>query len=261
MTKDKLVNSLLKGLGILEAFTPSQFSLSFQELTMKTGFPKTTVFRFLRTLTSHGYLSLDSKSKKYFLGPRVMSLGFTVLSGMDLRNVALPYLEELARLSDQNVNLAILDKTEVVLIERLKKWQILDFNIQVGGRLNCYQTSMGRAILAFSNQKKFLSILNVLLKNREAVRHIGPKGAKLIKKLKEARLKGYALNDEELIKGLRSIAAPIFNAQGDVEGAINIPVFSHMVSREELIERYAPLLIKTARNISAARGLTDQELG
>jgi IclR family pca regulon transcriptional regulator len=95
MTKDKLVNSLLKGLGILEAFTPSQFSLSFQELTMKTGFPKTTVFRFLRTLTSHGYLSLDSKSKKYFLGPRVMSLGFTVLSGMDLKNVALPYLEEL----------------------------------------------------------------------------------------------------------------------------------------------------------------------
>lgn len=116
---------------------------------------------------------------------------------------------------------------------------------------------MGRAILAFSNQKKFLSILNVLLKNREAVRHIGPKGAKLIKRLKDARLKGYALNDEELIKGLRSIAAPIFNAQGDVEGAINIPVFSHMVSREELIERYAPLLIKTAREISAARGLTD----
>jgi IclR family pca regulon transcriptional regulator len=67
--------------------------------------------------------------------------------------------------------------------------------------------------------------LNVLLKNREAVRQSGPKDAKLIKNLEEAQLKGYALNDEKLIKGLRSIAAPIFNAQGDVEGTINIPVF------------------------------------
>jgi IclR family transcriptional regulator, pca regulon regulatory protein len=255
MKKNKLVNSLLKGLSILEAFTPSQFSLSFKELCAKTGFPKTTVFRFLRTLTSHDYLSLDSKSKKYFLGPKVMSLGFAVLSSMDLRNVAFPYLEELARTSDQNVNLAILDNTEVVVIERIKKWQMLDINIPVGGRLNCYQTSSGYVILAFSNQEKFLSILNTLLKDKEVVKYIGPKGIKLIKKLKETRLKGYALGNEEFIKGVRSIAAPIFNAHGDVEGAVYMPVLSQAISREELIGRYTPLLIDTAKKISTARGL------
>jgi IclR family pca regulon transcriptional regulator len=261
MKESKLVHSLLKGLNILETFTPSQHNLSFQELCVKTGFPKTTVFRFLRTLTTHDYLSLDSKSKKYFLGPKVMSLGFAVLSSLDLRNVAFPYLEELARASDQNVNLAILDNTEVVVIERIKKWQMLDINIPVGGRLNCYQTSSGYALLAFSNQEKFLSILQSLLKNREVVKQIGPKGAKLIKRVKEARLKGYALCNGEFTKGVRSIAAPIFDVRGDVEGAVYIPVLSQAVSREELIEHYTPLLLRTARKISAARGLPIQPEG
>jgi IclR family pca regulon transcriptional regulator len=255
MKKDKLVYSLLKGLNILEAFTPSQSSLSFQELCMKTRFPKTTVFRFLRTLKSRDYLSLDLKSKKYFLGPKVMSLGFTVLSSMDLRNVAYPYLDELARTTDQNVNLAILDNTEVVVIERIKKWQMLDINIPIGGRLNCYQTSIGRAILAFLSKEKFLSLLNTLLKDKEVVKHIGAKGRKLIRILKEVRLKGYALSDEEFIRGVRAIAAPIFNAQGDVEGAVYMPIISQAKSQEESIERYAPLLIETAGKISTARGL------
>jgi len=261
MKEGKLVNSLIKGLNILEVFTPSQSSLSFQELTLKTGFPKTTVFRFLRTLASHDYLSFDSKTRKYFLGPKVMSLGFAVLSGMDLRHVASPYLEELARVSDQNVNLAILDNTEVVVIERIKKWQLLDINIPIGGRLNCYRTSSGQAILAFLNQDKFLSILSTLLKDKEVVKHIGPKGKKLIKKLKDTRLRGYTFCNGEFTKGVRSIAAPIFNARGDVEGAVYMPVLSQAISREELIDRYAPLLIDTARKISTARGLPAEGLG
>jgi IclR family pca regulon transcriptional regulator len=173
---------------------------------------------------------------------------------MDLKNVAFPYLEELARISEQNVNLAILDHTEIVVIERIKKWQILDINIQIGGRLSIYQSSPGRAILAFLNEEKFESIFNALLKDPKALPHIGVNGTKLIKKLKEARLRGYVLNDEEYFKGLRSIAAPIFNAQSDVEGAVYMSVFSQMVSREELVKHYVPMLMDTARKISAARG-------
>jgi IclR family pca regulon transcriptional regulator len=261
MKESKLVNSLIKGLNILEAFTPSQTSFSFQELTKKTGFPKTTVFRFLRTLTFHDYLSFDPKTKKYFLGPRVMSLGFAVLSGMDLRHVASPYLEELAKVSDQNVNLAILDNIEVVVIERIKKWQLLDINIPIGGRLNCYQTSSGQAIMAFLKQEKFQSLLKILLKDKEAVKHIGPNGSKLIKKLKEAWQKGYVFCNGEFAQGVRSIAAPIFNAQGEVEGAVYMPVLSQAVSREELVERYAPLLLDTAKKISTARGLPAEAFG
>lgn len=254
MKDDKLVNSLIKGLNILEAFTPTQTSFSFQELVIKTGLPKTTVFRFLRTLTLHDYLSFDPKNRKYFLGPRVMSLGFAVLSGMDLRHIANPYLEELARVSDQNVNLAILDNTEVVVIERIKKWQLLDINIPIGGRLNCYQTSPGQAILAFLKEEKFKSLLKTLSKDKKVIEYIGPKGSKLINKLKEVQQKGYVLCNGEFAQGIRSIAAPIFNAQGEVEGAVYMPVLSQSVSREELIDRYAPMLLETAKKISKARG-------
>jgi IclR family pca regulon transcriptional regulator len=127
--------------------------------------------------------------------------------------------------------------------------------------LNCYQTSIGRAILAFLHQEKLLPILNNLLKDAEAVKHIGPKGRKLVKILKEVRLKGYALSDEEFIRGVRAIAAPIFNAQGDVEGAVYMPVFSQLLGSEESIERYAPLLMDTARKISTARGLPVEAFG
>jgi IclR family pca regulon transcriptional regulator len=250
-----LVNSLIKGLNILEVFTPSQSSLTFRELNLKTGLPKTTVLRFLHTLTSHDYLLFDPKAKKYFLGPKVMSLGFAVLSGMDLKHVASPYLEELARISGQNVNLAILDSTEVVVIERIKKWQLLDINIPIGGRLNCYQTSPGLALLAFLKQVKLQSVLKTLLKDKEAVKFIGPNGSKLIRKLQEVRKNGYVFCNGEFVKGVRSIAAPVFNAQSEVEGAVYIPVLSQAVSREDLIVRYAPLLMETAKKISAARGM------
>jgi len=253
-----MVKSLIKGLNILEQFTASRSSLNFQELVSRTGVPKATISRFLRTLTSQGYLSFDPKYKKYFIGPKIIALGFSALSDMDLRNMAYPYLEELAEKSHQCINLGILDDTEVLLIcaERVKKWHILGINVHVGSRLNLYQTSIGRAILAFLKEKDFRFLLNKLLEDPNAARHIGPRGKVLIKELERVRERGYALNDEETIKGLRSIAAPVFNADGNVAGAVNIPVFSHMVSRKELIDHYAPLLLNTVKKISLARGFT-----
>jgi IclR family pca regulon transcriptional regulator len=193
------------------------------------------------------------------MGPKVMSLGFTVLSSLDLRDVASPYLEKLAKESNQNVNLGILDGVDVVYIDRIKKWQILDTNVHVGSRLNSYQTAIGRAILAFLNEEEFKSVLSRLLKDATIKGHIGEKGKNLTKILERVRQKGYAVNDEELIKGLRSIAAPIFNAQSEVEGAINIPVFTQMVNRSDLIERFVPLLLDTAEKISCARGFIKEK--
>jgi len=259
MDKYKPVKSLLKGLIILEAFTSPKHSLSFQELTLKTGMPKATVFRFLHTLISQNYISFDSKSKKYFVGPRVMSLGFAVLSNLELRDSALPYLEDLSRASNQHINLGILDRTEVIFIERISKWSLVNINVRVGSRVPAYQSSTGRAILAFSDQEKFQSVLNELLRDAEALKSIGPGGKKLTMVLEQTRRRGYALNDEELVNGVRAIAAPIFNAQGQAEGAVNMPVFSYDVSRKELINRYLPMLLDTAEKISAARGFIDRK--
>jgi IclR family pca regulon transcriptional regulator len=252
--KYNLVKSLQKALKILETFAPATPKLRLQHLVHKTNMPKTTILRILRTFEFLNYISFDPESKYYFLGPRVMSLGFTVLSSMDLRDITIPYLEELSQLTKQNVNLGILDGTEVIYIERVKKWNILNTDFHVGSRLNAYRTAIGRAILAFMGHEKVQLIFNKILKDKEAKKYIGENGELLAKLLEKVRRDGYAINDDEYIKGIRAIAAPIFNNEGKVEAAINIPVFAHMISQKELIERYLPLLLVTAEKISMARG-------
>ncbi len=239
---------------ILEAFTVAEPRIRLQEVVNKTGLPKGTVFRFLKTLTALHYIFFDPASKQYALTPKVMKLGFTALASMDVREIALPHLRELSRVTGQNVNLGVLDGLEVVYIERIKKRRILNIDLYVGSRLNAYGTSIGHAILAYLDEEERKEIIHQLTKEPGALQRIGPGGGRLAAVLEEVRKNGYALVDEEFFSGLRAVGAPVFDHEGRVDAAINIPVFSSMVSREELIERYVPLLLETAANISTARG-------
>lgn len=256
MVNPRVVSSLKKGLDILGVFTPEFPKLKFGDIGLKTGFSKATVSRVLHTLIALNYLSFDPILKCYFLGPKVMSLGFAALSGMSLRDIARPWLEDLSQITQQNVNLGILSEGEIVYIERIEKKKILKVDFRVGSRVNAYQTSIGRAILAFLRQEEFRTVLKNILKSPDAVKHVGRNGERLVKLLKEVRERGFALNDEEFLTGLRAIAAPIFDNRGNVEGAINIPVFSYEVSRDELLEKYVPILLSTTQQISASRGFT-----
>jgi IclR family pca regulon transcriptional regulator len=250
------MSSIQRGLRVLEAFTPASPRMRFQEVVKKTGLPKVTVHRFMRTLNALQYLTYDPESKQYFLSPRVMSLGYTALSAMDVRKVAHPFLEQLSEVTGQNVNLGILDGIEIVYVDRIKKRQILNIDLQVGSRLAAYKTSIGQAILAFLDRGDCDRVIGLLLQDPESAPLLGPEGKRAYLNFESIRKKGYALNDELFTAGLRAIGAPLFNHQGRVDAGINIPVFSQQVSRDELIERYSPPLLKTAEQISAARGFS-----
>lgn len=249
-----LTNSLQRGLQVLEAFTQSSPRMRLQEIVNKTGFPKVTVLRFLRTLTALKYVSYDNESKLYSLSPRVMVLGYAALSATDVRTVALPFLEQLSEATGQNVNLGILDGIEIIYVERIKKKQILNIDLHVGSRLKVYNSTIGQVILANMDSTERERLLNELPHDPETTAIIGPKGELLYKTLQNVREKGYALNNESYIAGVRAIGAPVFNHKGVVDAGINIPVFSSMVSLNELLQRYLPLLLETAEHISAARG-------
>jgi len=252
MAQPKRVNSLIRGLEILESFTPSESRLGLQELSIKTGLPKTTVHRFLKTLLALNYVTLDPRARTYSLAPRVMALGFSVLSGMDLRQTALPFMEALSRETDQNVNLAVLDRSEMLYIERIMVRKIINTNLHVGSRVNCYLTAMGRSLIAYLSRERYDRLLQELLEDGEAVTRIGRHGEKLGKILEDVRLKGYATNDGEWIPGLRAIGVPIFNGRGDVEASLNMSFISQMVTFNEMIETFVPPLMATAGRISAA---------
>lgn len=250
----KTVESMRKGLEILEAFSSHGSILRLQEITKITGLPKATAYRFLQTLISLNYIHYFPNSRTYRLGPKVMSLGLSVLLGMDIGDVTQPYLEELSQKIDQNVNLGILDGTEVVYIIRIKRQRILGIDLSVGSRLSAYNTSIGQAILAFSNSTLVEGMVKELSQNPEISKQIGPDGELLKKKLDIVRKNGFALNNEKYVTGLKSIGVPIFKGQDEVEAAINVPVFSQFCSKEKLINDYLPLAQDVADTISQLRG-------
>jgi len=243
---------------ILKTFSPSQPRLCLQELTNKTKLPKTTVLRLLKTLIALRYIQFNVSTKQYYLGSEAMSLGFTVLWSMDLREAALPYLEELSMASQQNVGLSILDGTDAVYIERIKKIPLLGIDLHVGARLKVYHSAMGRAILAFLEEGKFKAILDKVLADKDTAKIVGRNGKVLSSMLQEVRKRGWALSEHELFPGMLAIAAPVFNEAGAVEGAINMPLIAGVVSKEEMIQKYVPMLVDAAKKISSARGYQEE---
>ncbi len=255
----KLVESLRKGLEVMEAFSSHKPRLRLQEVARLTGQPKATAYRLLRTLMSLGYVRYDQSSQEFYLGSRVMSLGFTVLSSLDLREAARPYLEELSAKTKQNVNLGILDRCDVIYIERIKTRRILNIDLFVGSRLPAHSTSIGQAILAFLPEDELEELIGIMSKDELVASEIGGHGEALKERLAQVRRQGYALNDQDTFVGLRAVAAPLFNKQGRPEGAVNLATFSQLTTREELLQMHLPWLLTTVASISRSRGFRAEE--
>jgi IclR family pca regulon transcriptional regulator len=248
-----LANSNIKELLILECFTPSRPRLSQSEIQKITNISKSTICRLVRALTELGYLKYDSESKKYYLGPRVLSLGFSVLQSMEVREIARPYLERLSRECNKSVNLLMLDRDEMVFIERIRVPGPRDYNISIGSRIPIYNTAAGKAVLAYLDRERLEQIINEIKKDDEIAQNIGENGRILITSLNKVRREKYAINDEESQKGVRAIGVPVFSSEG-VAYAMDLVVPSEEISINELRSIYAPKMIKMGKEISEAMG-------
>jgi IclR family pca regulon transcriptional regulator len=248
------VNSLARGLSILASYDAANPIMGISELARKTSLPKSTVYRLIQTLCDLRYVISDGTSKKYMLGPKVLDLGFTVLSSMELRDVAAPYLRKFYESSGETVNLAISDGWQLVYVERLKTQKIVNINLHIGSRLELYNTSMGRVLSAFQSEdwlSKYLEYLQHIPGAREYI----VEGGKILREiLSDVKKKGYAINNEELAPGLNSVAAPVYNREGKVIGAVNVAVSSGLFTLERLKKELLPPLLDTTRAISAALG-------
>jgi IclR family pca regulon transcriptional regulator len=249
--------SLERGLAILSAFSSDKSSIGVSELSRELGLSRSTTHRYIATLTSLGYLQQDAETKRYRLGPRVLDLGFAAINSMDIREISVPHLQALSDSTGFTVNLAILDGTDVVYIERCRTSRSgqrqIDLNLHVGSRLPAYCTAMGKALLAFVPDDRFDEILDQVELVARGPNTITERPA-LRAEMERIRTMGVAVNNEELAYGLRSIAAPIRSTSGDVVAALNLAVHRSMVSMDDLIERYGPTVKRTADAISAEIG-------
>lgn len=247
------IEALERGLQILEAFSGESHSLTLTEIGASVRLNKSTVFRFVYTLEKLGYLERDPGTKRYRHGLKVLKLGFTALNSLEIAQVAQPYLKALSVECGETTNMTVRDGKDIVYVVRNKARQIISLDLQLGSRLPVYCTSMGKAQLIDLSRQELYDLLG-----EGPYPKVGPNTMTtldaLVAELDRVRQQGYAINDEELAAGLRSVAVPVRRRNGEIVAAVNISVLGAHVSRQELDEVLAPMMMSTAHEISLALG-------
>ncbi len=249
--------SLERGLAILSTFRSSRPLLGVSDLSRAVGLNRSTTHRYVATLASLGYLQQDAATRKYRLGPRVLDLGFSAINSMELREISFPHLRQLSDETGHTANLAVLDGSDIVYVERCRSTRQgqreIDLDLHLGSRLPAYCTSLGKVLLAHLPAERLSAVLDEVQFAPRGPNTIVDRTA-FVRELGRVREAGLAVNNEELAYGLRSIAAPIRCAAGDVVAAINLAVHRSMASAEELVANFGPPLRRTAGEISARIG-------
>ncbi|HSY27274.1 MAG TPA: IclR family transcriptional regulator C-terminal domain-containing protein [Burkholderiaceae bacterium] len=242
------MTSLARGLAVLTAFSDQRRTLTIAQISHKTGIPRAAVRRCLHTLKQLGYASSDANN--YALKPKVLTLGYSYLSSTPLAVSAQPCLDQISRSLHESCSLAVLENSEVLYVARSSTSRIMSVALNVGSRLPAYCTSLGRAILAYLPEVELKNYLE-RVEMRAYTDHTVVTPKKLREVLGAIRIAGYAVVEEELEVGLRSIAVPVRGASGAIVAALNIGAQATRVTRAQMEQEFLPLLLKGSQELSA----------
>lgn len=240
------MTSLARGLHVIRAFTGLDRHLSIADASRATGLTRAVVRRCLYTLRELGYVGTDGRA--FFLTPKVLNLGYAYLSTAPLPVVAQPVLEEVSRTLDESCSVAVLEEGSVVFVARSATRRIMSVTLRVGSRVPTYCTALGRVLLAHLEPDRVTEELSSI-DLRVLTRHAVPSRKKLDDILGAVRKQGYALNDQELEIGLRSIAVPVRNVVGEVVAAMNVGAQASRVSLREMVDTFLPVLRSAAARL------------
>lgn len=244
--------SLTRGLLVLECFSPRRDSFTLADLAKLLDIPKSSLHRVVKTLSEMNYLRYEEQSKRYYLGMRVLSLGFSVLQSMELREIARPYLERLSRECNKTVNLAVFDKDEMVYVERVRVPGIRTYNIGVGNRIPLWTTAVGKAVLAHLDPEK----VRKLFKKVKPPPELSIDEDRFMSILAHVRKDGFAVSNQEHQRGILAVAVPVFSSTG-VTCAVNLVGEPEDVTMDVLRTEYAPKLMRVGKELSKALGFQE----
>lgn len=229
-----VLSTLDKGLRVLESLAERDAAdgLIMSDLARRLGMNRTTVLRCLVTLRARGFVDRDPGSDRYRLGVGVLSLASALLENLDIRRVANSVLLALSEQTGELVHLAVLDRVEVVTVERIEGTQAVALQTEVGARRPAYCTASGKAILAHLGDDAVERILGTGMRAVTARTITSP--AAMETHLAEVRRLGYAVDDEERVEGVRCVAAPVFGFDNQVVGAVSIAAPAFRTSRPRL---------------------------
>jgi IclR family pca regulon transcriptional regulator len=251
--KSSSLQSLERGIAVIQVFSREHPALTLSEVARLTGMTRATARRILITLEKLGHVRSDGRL--FSLTPRVLTLGWAYLSSLNLWEIAQPLMEDLVEETHESCSAATLDLPDIVYVARVPTRRIMTITLGIGTRLPAYATSMGHVLLADLPQDELDEFLARGVFVRYTDNTLTDRGA-LRAELARVRQQGWALVDQELEVGLRSIAAPIRGANGRTIAAMNVSAAAARVSKQTLRETFLPALLRTADQISAslARG-------
>lgn len=243
------VTALASGLEVILAFDDANPRMTLSEVAARTGMNRARARRFLLTLHALGYVR---KHQRHFeLAPKVLQLGYAFLSANNYRSVIQQYLEDITAESGESSSLGVLDGDDVIYVARSSaRHRLMAITLSVGTRLPAAHTSMGRVLLAQLPDHELEAYLERVVLERYTDKTITDKAA-LRNCILKVRQQGYAIADQELDSGLRSLAVPAFDANGKLLGAINISTNAARIDFDTLIRKFLPLLQDKARLIRA----------
>jgi len=251
-TNKKQIQSLVKGLRVLATFTAEDRVLTLSEIAARVDLDPGTVYRIVNTLVGAGYLDRVQGSKQFRLTFKVLDLGFNAIARTDVRDLARPILRSLVGQVNEAASLATLDGDEVVYLERVHAGLArLGVDTRIGTRLPAYYAALGHAILAHLPHDDQVRILNT----RERIK-LTPRTPttmdEIMDRLETVRRNGYALSDQEVLAGLRVMAAPILDADGFPSAAVSVAAPSPRMTVDEFIAQTAEPLLQAAIDIGKA---------
>ncbi|WP_261623831.1 IclR family transcriptional regulator domain-containing protein [Nesterenkonia marinintestina] len=232
--KEDFVRSLANGLKILEAFAAGEPRMTLSEVARRTGLSRASSRRMLHTLVHQGYATTDGRD--FSLTPQVLNLGMGFSAGGGLRDVLQPALQTLARTVDESSSASVLAGTEIIYIARVHTRRIMRMDLDVGTRLPAFATSMGRILLGDLGYEELRSTLAGWHRPQLTPTTVTDVD-ELIALVTEARRAGFAMVDQELEAGLRSVAVPVRHPDHGVVAAMNVSVSAGLESAEESLSR------------------------
>lgn len=246
-TRD-FVEALARGLDVIKAFTPSKMELTVSDVAIITSLARPTARRLLITLEQLGYVR--SLGPRYLLTPKTLELGTSYVSAQGMWDVARPHLVSLVSMTGESSSMSQLDGSDIVYTARVPVPKIIALSVHVGTRFPAVATSMGKVLLADLPPTELNRVLRTPSQSG-VVPRITPTRVEIKTALLEVRKRGWALSDEQLSLGIRSIAAPVCNQSGRTIAAVNVTVNAAETSIGTLKKKFLPLLLATAEAITA----------
>jgi IclR family pca regulon transcriptional regulator len=242
------IEALARGLDVLQAFEPRQPVLPMAEIATRAQLARPTARRILLTLIELGYVRAQDGG--FTLTPKVLDLGSVFVQSLGLWEIARPHMEQLVSRTNESTSIAQLDGSDIVYVARAAVPKIVGLAVSIGTRFPALQTSLGKILLAAMTPEELEETLAIPSRSGVTPRW-NPTVAERDAELRDVRAKGWALTDQALTLGIRSIAAPLRDGAGQVVAAVNVNANAAETEIEVLVDHHLPLLLHTAAAISA----------